>query len=115
MSEESTITVLTDLDGVETGIRQLRRAQPLETTVMRVGQHEVLLPALPEVLRIKAFLCLERNAARDYLDLAALASHMGHDAAGDALAAMDTLYPQANGDRWAVRAVKHRRYQHCQG
>ncbi len=73
------------LDGVETGVRQLRRARPLETTVMRVGGHDVVLPTLPEVLRIKAFLCLERNAARDYLDLAALAAHMGIDAAGEAL------------------------------
>jgi len=95
--------ILGSLDGIETGVRQLRRAQPLETTTMRVGQHDVRLPTLPEVLRIKAFLCLDRNATRDYLDLAALASHMGNDAAGAALASMDILYPQSNGDPWAVR------------
>ena len=95
--------ILGSLDGIETGVRQLRRAQPLETTTMRVGQHDVRLPTLPEVLRIKAFLCLDRNATRDYLDLAALASHMGNDAAGAALASMDLLYPQSNGDPWAVR------------
>ena len=88
---------------METGVRQLRRAQPLETTVMQVRDHDVTLPSLPETLRIKAFLCLERNATRDYLDLAALASHMGIEAAGEALWRMDELYPQKNGDPWAVR------------
>lgn len=97
------VSILGSLDGVETGVRQLRRARPLETTAMRVGDHDVTLPTLPEVLRIKAFLCLERNATRDYLDLAALASHMGIEAAGEALWPMDELYPQKNGDPWAVR------------
>jgi hypothetical protein len=97
------ILILGSLDGVQTGVRQLRRSRPLETTVMRVGDHDVTLPTLPEVLRIKAFLCLERNATRDYLDLAALASHMGIEAASEALRSMDELYPQKNGDPWAVR------------
>jgi hypothetical protein len=97
------VLILGSLDGVETGVRQLRRAKPLETTIMRVGDHEVVLPTLPEVLRIKAFLCLERNATRDYLDLAALAAHMGIDAAAEALWQMDELYPQRSGDTWVVR------------
>lgn len=97
------VLILGSLDGVETGIRQLRRSQPLETTIMRVGGYEVRLPTLPEVLRIKAFLSLERNATRDYLHLAALATHMGTDAAIKALWRMDDLYPQKNGDSWAVR------------
>lgn len=97
------VMILGSLDGIETGIRQLRRTQPLETTTMRVAGHDVTLPTLPEVLRIKAFLCLERNATRDYLDLAALASHMGTKAAAEALRSMDELYPQKNGDTWAVR------------
>jgi hypothetical protein len=97
------VLILGSLDGVETGVRQLRRARPLETTVMRVGGHDVTLPKLPEVLRIKAFLCLVRNATRDYLDVAALASHMGIEDAAEALWSMDELYPQKSGDPWAVR------------
>jgi hypothetical protein len=97
------VLILGSLDGIETGVRQLRRAHPLETMVMRVGEHDVVLPTLPETLRIKAFLCLARNATRDYLDIAALASHMGMDAAVDALWCMDELYPQDNEDPWAVR------------
>jgi len=97
------VLILGSLDGVETGVRQLRRAQPLETAVMRVGEHDIVLPTLPEILRIKAFLCLDRNATRDYLDVAALSSHIGIEAAVDALWSMDALYPQNNGDPWAVR------------
>ncbi len=97
------VLILGSLDGVETGVRQLRRKHPLETTIMRVGDHDVVLPTLPEVLRIKAFLCLDRNATRDYLDLAALADHMGIEAASKALWSMDELYPQKNGDAWTVR------------
>lgn len=97
------VLILGSLDGVQTGVRQLRRARPLDTAVMRVGEHDVTLPTLPEVLRIKAYLCVTRNTTRDYLDLAALSSHMGIDAAAKALASMDELYPQKNGDPWAVR------------
>ncbi|KWT91041.1 hypothetical protein [Candidatus Magnetominusculus xianensis] len=97
------VLILGSLDGVETGVRQLRRARPLETTIMCVGRHEVVLPVLPEVLRIKAFLCLQRNATRDYLDLAALTAHMGLEAACEALLSMDELYPQKGSDAWVVR------------
>ena len=61
------------------------------------------LPTLSEVLRIKAFLTVERNATRDYLDLAALTTFIDVTQAGEALVPMDTLYPQKNGDPWAVR------------
>jgi hypothetical protein len=97
------VMILGSLDGVETGVRQLRRTRPLETTVLSFADHDVRLPTLPEVLRIKAFLCLDRNATRDYLDFAALASHMGTAAAADSLWSMDNLYPQKGGDPWAVR------------
>jgi hypothetical protein len=97
------VLILVSLDGVQTGIRQLRRSRPLETTVVRVGEHDATLPTLPEVLRIKSHLCVTRNATRDYLDLAALTSHMGIDAASKALWSMDELYPQKNSDPWAVR------------
>lgn len=97
------VLILGSLDGVQTGVRQLRRSRSLETTIMRVGEHDVTVPTLPEVLRIKAYLCVTRNATRDYLDLAALTSHMGVEAASKALASMDELYPQKNADPWAVR------------
>jgi hypothetical protein len=39
---------LGSLDGVETGVRQLRRAKPLETTVIQVGAWPLTLPTLTE-------------------------------------------------------------------
>lgn len=97
------VLILGSPDGVETGVRQLRRSQPLETAIVNVAGRQATLPTLPEVLRIKAFLCLDRNATRDYLNTAALAAHMGVEQACQALWRMDELYPQRNGDTWAVR------------
>lgn len=85
------------LDGIETGVRQLIRQAPLETTKVTLLGEEVTLPTLPEMLRIKAILILKRNATRDYLDFAALADALGPEGAGAALSRLDELYPQDSG------------------
>lgn len=72
--------ILDNLDGVETGIRQLIREQPLDTVQIQIGDGELTVPTLSEILRIKAVLILKRNATRDYLDFIALADAMGDDA-----------------------------------
>jgi len=91
------VMILGSLDGIETGIRQLIREQPLETTHIPLADGELTVPTLPEILRIKAVLILKRNATRDYLDFVALADVMGDDAAVQALEPFDRLYPQPNG------------------
>jgi hypothetical protein len=92
------VQILGSLDGIETGVRQLFRDEPLDTTeIERFGQR-LTVPTLPEMLRIKAVLILKRNATRDYLDFAALADHMGNDDIIQALRRFDTLYPQPNGE-----------------
>jgi len=92
------VQILGSLDGIDTGVRQLIRDQPLETTeIERFGQL-LTVPTLPEILRIKAVLILKRNATRDYLDFAALADHMGNERLLLALRSFDTLYPQPNGE-----------------
>lgn len=88
------VLILGSLDGIETGIRQLIRAAPLETEVVQTAQGTVVLPTLPEILRIKAFLILRRNATRDYLDFAALSARLGEQDACAALLSLDDLYPQ---------------------
>jgi hypothetical protein len=89
---------LGSLDGIETGVRQLIREQPLDTTqIERFGQR-LTVPTLAEMLRIKAVLILKRNATRDYLDFAALADRIGDDEAILALRSFDTIYPQPNGE-----------------
>ncbi len=92
------VQILGSLDGIETGVRQLIREQPLETTALDYHGQRITLPTPAEILRIKGLLILKRNATRDYLDFVALAEHMGASNAALALQAFDRLYPQASGE-----------------
>ncbi len=86
-------TVLGSLDGVEAGLRQLRRSRPLETTRYDLGDNRsVAVPTLEETLRIKAYLVVQRNATRDYLDVVALADTLGLHNAVQVLRDLDTYY-----------------------
>jgi len=86
-------TVLGSLDGVEAGLRQLRRARPLETTLYDLGDNRtVAVPTVDETLRIKAYLVVQRNATRDYLDVVALADTLGLHNAIPVLRAIDSYY-----------------------
>jgi len=91
------VQILGSLDGIETGIRQLIREEPLETTVVDYLGARITVPTESEILRIKGLLILKRNATRDYLDFVALADHMGDEAVALALEPFDRLYPQPNG------------------
>jgi hypothetical protein len=84
-------------DGIETTIRDRARSGPLETTVEAGQWGQVEVPTLAEVLRIKAWLVISRNAARDYRDAAAIAERLGSEKSIFALATLDNLYPQSNG------------------
>jgi hypothetical protein len=69
------------------------RKVPLEITRLRLPSgDELTVPTEEETLRIKGFLVVRRNQTRDYLDLAALADHLGTDRAAAALAAIDRYY-----------------------
>jgi hypothetical protein len=90
------VQILGSLDGIETGVRQLIRDRPLDTTeIERLGQR-LTVPTLAEMLRIKAVLILKRNTTRDYLDFAALFDRMGDEEAISALRSFDNIYPQPN-------------------
>ena len=91
------LTLLGSLDGIEAGLRQLRRTRPLEVEEVDLGGGDVVrVPTLPEMLRVKAYLIVQRNATRDYLDTAALiealttwdASRLGSLVAGSAAAGL---------------------------
>ena len=86
------------LDGIDTGIRQLIREQPLETTVVNYGGQAITVPTKEEILRIKSALILKRNATRDYLDFVALADQLGDEKTAQALHPLDRLYPQPNDE-----------------
>jgi hypothetical protein len=103
------VLILGRLDGIETGIRNLIRRRPLEVEEVTVGGRTLRVPTLPEVTRIKAWLCLMRNATRDYLDFAALADRLGADRAADVVLAMDEYYADQlgpGGRRVATQVAK---------
>lgn len=87
------VLILGNFEGVETGIRQLRRAAPLETEVIA----GLRVPTLPEMARVKGWLVVTRNATRDYVDFCALGERLG-DRFADAIRPMDELYPQETGE-----------------
>jgi hypothetical protein len=88
--------ILGELGGIETGIRQLFRQRPLETEQIEVRGKTVVVPTAQETLRIKAWLALTRNQTRDYVDIAALADHVGLEEAARTLVGMDEYYSDVN-------------------
>lgn len=92
------VQILGSLNGIETGVRQLIREQPLETRVMQYRGEPIIVPTEAEILRIKAVLILRRNATRDYLDFVALTDHLGEKETARALGSFDRLYPQKSGE-----------------
>lgn len=90
--------ILGNLDGVDTGIRQLIRTAPLETTQIEYLGHTVTVPTYAETLRIKGIFIVKRNATRDFLDFAALAAGLTEPRLYEAMEPFDRLYPQPNGN-----------------
>jgi hypothetical protein len=88
--------ILGELGGIETGVRQLLRSRPLETTEVEVRGKRLVIPTAAEILRIKAWLALSRNQTRDYLDIAALAESIGLDEAAAVLRGIDVYYADVN-------------------
>lgn len=91
--------LLGSINRIEAGIRNLRRSMPLVTTEIRTSTGLSLrVPTIEEMLRIKCFLIVDRNATRDYLDVAALSNHLGLPASARALSEMNRLYPDYAGE-----------------
>jgi hypothetical protein len=88
--------ILGELGGIETGIRQLMRSRPLEIAEVEVQGKRLTVPTAAEILRIKAWLAISRNQTRDYLDVAALADHIGLDEAAAVLKDIDDYYADVN-------------------
>ena len=91
--------VLGQLGDIEAGVRQLRRARPLEVTEVRLPSGRTLrVPAPAETLRIKAYLITARNRVRDFLDVAARSDRYGVGAAAAVLLGMDEYYADQRSD-----------------
>lgn len=97
------MTILGSLDGVEAGLRQLRRSRPLETCTIDVAPDaSVVAPTRDEMLRIKAYLVVQRNAVRDYLDVVALVDVIGFEDAVAVLRDIDGFYVDRSGESGSV-------------
>ncbi len=84
------VLILGQLDGILTGIRQLRRTRPLETEHIA----GLRVPTLAEMARIKAWLLATRYTVRDYLDVTVLFERLGEEGVVAALRPFDAIYRQ---------------------
>lgn len=87
------VLILGQLDGILTGIRQLRRTRPLETEEIA----GLRVPTLAEMARIKAWLLVTRHMVRDYLDSVVLFERLGEDGVAAAMQPFDEIYAQPSG------------------
>lgn len=104
------LTLLGTLGGIEAGLRQLRRVRPIEVAEVEIpGAGRLRVPTVAETLRIKAYLVVQRNQVRDYLDVVALADRLGVDRAVAVLADIDGYYldRSAAGDSVLTGLVQH--------
>jgi hypothetical protein len=90
------------LDGVMTGIRQLRRTRALETEVV----DGLRVPTLAEMARVKAWLLATRHTVRDYLDTVVLLERLGAANVNAAFASFDEIYAQESGASPLVEVVE---------
>ena len=90
--------VLGSVSGIAAGLRNLGRSVPLETTEVSVRGGRIRLPTIGETLRIKTFLVVDRNATRDYLDVAALSLSLGLRKSAMALERMNEIYSEFAGE-----------------
>lgn len=81
------------MDGILTGIRQLRRTRPLECEMV----DGLRVPTLAEMARVKAWLLATRYTVRDYLDTVVPFERIGKENLESALRDFDELYAQTTG------------------
>lgn len=97
------LTIMGSLGGIEAGLRQLRRVLPLETCQVEVAvDATVTAPTIEESLRIKAYLIVQRNQVRDYLDVVALVDRLGFAPAVEVLERIDDYYTDRSGEHGSV-------------
>jgi RND superfamily putative drug exporter len=88
----------------------LGRHLPVETATVQLPTGERLrVPTAAETLRLQAYLLLCRNAASDYVELAALAESVGEDNAALVLSGIDRYYSSRRRDRpWIATQLVRR-------
>lgn len=91
--------ILGRLGDIEAGVRQMIRRTPLETAGITLPSGRSLrVPTADETLRVKGFLIVRRNQARDFLDVVALADRYGRQHSAEVLAGIDQYYADQRGE-----------------
>lgn len=96
------VLILGELDGILTGIRQLRRSKPIECEQIA----GLTVPTVAEMARIKLWLLATRYTVRDYLDAVVLLDRVGEDGVAAALRDFDDIYHQPNGSSALAEACE---------
>ena len=105
------VLILGSLHGIRMGLRQLLRPDPLEAETIVFQGRPIRVPTYAEILRVKGFLVIRRNAVRDYVDCCALLQRLDDAGLAVALTPFDRLYAfdQPSGEpplyRLAMRLV----------
>lgn len=100
MSDHSSYpyTILGMYNGVQAGFRNLRRETPIESVLVDIpNMGQLRIPTDEEILRVKAYLVVTRNAVRDYLDVTALADYHGRETV-KILSTLPEYYVADSGD-----------------
>jgi len=83
--------------------------RPLEVEEIDGPRGVIRVPTLSEMLRVKAWLVLRRNATRDHLDVVALADRLGTSPAARVALELDAYYEDqvgAGGRRVATQLAR---------
>jgi hypothetical protein len=81
----------------------MRRIRPLETVEVAVSTGAVVVaPTEAEALRVKAYLVVQRNVVRDFIDVVAVAGHIGEEVAVGVLSDIDDYYADRSGEPSSV-------------
>lgn len=81
--------ILGERHGIQLGLRQQRRVVEIDAEQVQ----DLWVPTIEETLRIKAYLATDRQATRDFLDIAALADVLGEEKTVESLSFLNVLYP----------------------
>lgn len=100
------VLILGDIDGVQVGFRHPRRIDCVDTEVKRTEAGPLVVPTLGELIGMKAYLLYSRNALRDYLDFAALASCAQDEEVLSALLKTDAQYGHLQTGSVALEIAK---------
>lgn len=100
--ERPPLALLGERHGVRLGVRQLERPVTFELETVQ----GLVIPTAEETLRIKAYLCIARQATRDFLDVAALADKLGDARALEALRFLNVLYPGSGNQSCITRLAE---------